>query len=86
MPHLDTLDRVLPYLSELGALHERHGVARQHIDLLGLAFCCAIRGVVQGGGVRGGHLHETTKVNILFLVWLSLHARNDWMINKQKNH
>ena len=63
---MDQLDRVLPYLAELGALHQKHGVARQHIDLLGLAFCSAIRGVVQGGGVKGGHLHETTKA------WISL--------------
>ena len=63
---MDQLDRVMPYLAELGALHQKHGVARQHIDLLGLAFCSAIRGVVQGGGVRGGHLHETTKA------WITL--------------
>ena len=63
---MDQLDRVLPYLAELGALHQKHGVARQHIDLLGLAFCSAIRGVVQGGGVKGGHLHETTKA------WITL--------------
>ena len=63
---MDQLDRVLPYLAELGALHQKHGVARQHIDLQGLAFCSAIRGVVQGGGVKGGHLHETTKA------WISL--------------
>ena len=63
---MDQLDRVLPYLAELGALHQKHGVAKQHIDLLGLAFCSAIRGVVQGGGVNGGHLHETTKA------WISL--------------
>ena len=44
---MDQMDRVLPYLAELGALHQRHGVAKQHIDLLGLAFCAAIRGVVQ---------------------------------------
>ena len=47
VPHMDQMDRVLPYLAELGALHQRHGVAKQHIDLLGLAFCAAIRGVVQ---------------------------------------
>ena len=63
---MDQMDRVLPYLAELGALHQRHGVARQHLDLLGLVFCAAIRGVVQGGGVRGGHLHETTKA------WMTL--------------
>ena len=63
---MDQMDRVLPYLAELGALHQRHGVAKQHIDLLGLAFCAAIRGVVQGGGVKGGHLHETTKA------WITL--------------
>ena len=81
VPHMDQMDRVLPYLAELGALHQRHGVAKQHIDLLGLAFCAAIRGVVQvrqniylvstktisqGGGVKGGHLHETTKA------WITL--------------
>ena len=66
VPHMDQMDRVLPYLAELGALHQRHGVAKQHIDLLGLAFCAAIRGVVQGGGVKGGHLHETTKA------WMTL--------------
>ena len=48
---MDQMDRVLPYLAELGALHQRHGVAKQHIDLLGLAFCAAIRGVVQVGAV-----------------------------------
>ena len=37
-------------------------VCRQHLDLLGLAYCSAIRGVVQGGGMKGGLLHETTKV------------------------
>ena len=64
---MDQMDRLLlPYLAELGALHQRHGVARQHLDLLGLAFCAAIRGVVAGGGVRGGHLHETTKA------WMTL--------------
>jgi len=61
VPHLDQRDRVLPYLVELGALHQREGVARHHLDLLGLAYCSAIRGVVQGGGMRGGLLHETTK-------------------------
>ena len=50
VPHMDQMDRVLPYLAELGALHQRHGVAKQHIDLLGLAFCAAIRGVVQVTG------------------------------------
>ena len=52
---MDQMDRVLPYLAELGALHQRHGVAKQHIDLLGLAFCAAIRGVVQ--------------VTFLYLLW-----------------
>ena len=66
VPHMDQMDRVMPYLAELGALHQRHGVAKQHIDLIGLAFCAAIRGVVQGGGVKGGHLHETTKA------WITL--------------
>ena len=28
VPHLDQRDRVLPYLVELGALHQREGVAR----------------------------------------------------------
>ena len=28
IPHMDQLDRVLPYLAELGALHQRQGVAR----------------------------------------------------------
>ena len=50
---MDQMDRVLPYLAELGALHQRHGVAKQHIDLLGLAFCAAIRGVVQVTGQLG---------------------------------
>ena len=53
VPHMDQMDRVLPYLAELGALHQRHGVAKQHIDLLGLAFCAAIRGVVQVTGQLG---------------------------------
>ena len=44
---MDQMDRVMPYLAELGTLHQRHGVAKHHIDLLGLAFCAAIRGVVQ---------------------------------------
>ena len=63
---MDQMDRLLPYLAHLGAQHQHHGVARQHLDLLGLAFCAAIRGVVAGGGVRGGHLHETTKA------WMTL--------------
>ena len=67
VPYMDQMDRVMPYLAELGALHQQHGVARQHLDLLGLAFCSAIRGVVQGGGVRGGHLHETTKAWIMLI-------------------
>ena len=29
VPHLDQRDRVLPYLVELGALHQREGVSRQ---------------------------------------------------------
>ena len=66
VPHMDQMDRVMPYLAEMGALHQRHGEAKQHIDLIGLAFCAAIRGVVQGGGVKGGHLHETTKA------WITL--------------
>ena len=65
---MDQMDRMLPYLAELGALHQHHGVSRQHLDLLGLAFCAAIRGVVQGGGVRGGHLHETTKAWITLIM------------------
>ena len=65
---MDQMDRLLPYLAELGALHQQHGVSRQHLDLLGLAFCAAIRGVVQGGGVRGGHLHETTKAWITLIM------------------
>ena len=68
VPHMDQMDRLLPYLAELGALHQQHGVSRQHLDLLGLAFCAAIRGVVQGGGVRGGHLHETTKAWITLIM------------------
>ena len=66
VPHMDNMDRVVSYLTELGALHERQGVARQHLDLLGLAYCFAIRGIVQGAGVQGGLLHETTKA------WMSL--------------
>ena len=62
LPHLEQLEVVLPYLQDLGRLHQRHGVQRHHIDLVGLAYCCAIRGVVQGGGVKGGPLHDTTKV------------------------
>jgi hypothetical protein len=63
LPHLEQLEVVLPYLKDLGRLHQRHGVRRHHIDLVGLAYCCAIRGVVQGGGVKGGPLHDTTKVS-----------------------
>ena len=78
VPHMDQMDRVLPYLAELGALHERQGIARwtriiwqigflmfnfcmavltisarqwhlhrHHLDLLGMAYCFALRGVVQ---------------------------------------
>ena len=59
---MDQMDRVLPYLAELGALHQRHGVAKQHIDLLGLAFCAAIRGVVAGGGVKAMILLQDCKI------------------------
>ena len=33
IPHMDQLDRVLPYLAELGALHQRQGVARSGCNL-----------------------------------------------------
>ena len=64
VPHMDQMDRVLPYLAELGAVHQKQGIARwfeidntnacmtrhlqrHHLDLLGLAYCSALRGVVQ---------------------------------------
>ena len=34
--------------------------------LVGLAYCWAIRAVIQGTGVKGGPLHDTTKV-VFFL-------------------
>ena len=67
---MDQMDRVLPYLAELGALHQRHGVAKQHIDLLGLAFCAAIRGVVQVR--REGEMNVTNKTEMqthMFIAW-----------------
>ena len=33
IPHLEQLEVVFQYLAELGALHQKKGVKRHHIDL-----------------------------------------------------
>ena len=50
IPNLDCLDACIEYLTDLGRKHQKYGVRREHLDLLALVFCSAIRGVVATQG------------------------------------
>lgn len=50
IPNLDSLEICQDYLTDLGAKHQHHGVRREHLDLLALVYCAAVRGVVATQG------------------------------------
>ena len=50
IPNLDNLEACHDYLRDLGAKHQQHGVRREHLDLMALVYCSAIRGVVATQG------------------------------------
>ena len=50
IPNLDNLDTCIDYLTELGRKHQVYGVRREHLDLLALVYCAAVRGVVATQG------------------------------------
>ena len=50
IPNLDNLEVCHDYLRDLGAKHQQHGVRREHLDLMALVYCSAIRGVVATQG------------------------------------
>ena len=50
IPNLDNLECCFDYLRDLGAKHQQHGVRREHLDLMALVYCSAIRGVVATQG------------------------------------
>ena len=58
IPNLDSLESCQDYLRELGAKHQGHGVRREHLDLLALVYCAAVRGVVATQG-------KCTNINLL---------------------
>ena len=51
IPNLDNLEACHDYLRDLGAKHQQHGVRREHLDLMALVYCSAIRGVVATQGI-----------------------------------
>ncbi len=51
IPHLDALESCEDYLMELGRKHQTYGVRREHLDLLALVYCAAVRGVVATQGI-----------------------------------
>jgi hypothetical protein len=50
IPNLDCLQTCEDYLRELGRKHQQYGVRREHLDLLALVYCAAVRGVVSTQG------------------------------------
>ena len=50
IPNLDCLDTCIDYLNDLGRKHQNYGVRREHLDLLALVYCAAVRGVVATQG------------------------------------
>lgn len=50
IPNLDCIEQCQDYLKELGAKHQHYGVRREHLDLLALVYCAAVRGVVATQG------------------------------------
>jgi len=67
IPHLDNLETCEDYLEDLGRRHYEIGVRVEHLDLLALVYCSAVRAVVAGQGVRGGPLFDTTRAWFHFL-------------------
>ena len=50
IPNLDNLETCHDYLRDLGAKHQQYGVRKEHLDLMSLVYCSAIRGVVATQG------------------------------------
>ena len=50
IPHLDNLETCEEYLENLGKRHYEIGVRVEHLDLLALVYCSAVRAVVAGQG------------------------------------
>lgn len=50
IPNLDSPESCQDYLRELGAKHQAYGVRQEHLDLLALVYCAAVRGVVATQG------------------------------------
>ena len=52
IPSLDCLETCTDYLNDLGRKHQNFGVRREHLDLLALVYCTAVRGVVATQGKK----------------------------------
>ena len=63
IPNLDNLEACHDYLRDLGAKHQQHGVRREHLDLMALVYCSAIRGVVATQGKFS--IFETSSDHVL---------------------
>ena len=50
IPNLDNLEVVEEYLENLGHRHAKAGVRIEHLDLLALVYCSAVRAVVANQG------------------------------------
>ena len=50
IPNLDNLEPVEEYLESLGQRHAKAGVRVEHLDLLALVYCSAVRAVVANQG------------------------------------
>ena len=50
IPNLDNLETVEEYLETLGKRHAKAGVRIEHLDLLALVYCSAVRAVVANQG------------------------------------
>ncbi len=67
VPHLDSLENTEEYLMELGRKHQNYGVRREHLDMLALVYCAAVRGVVATQGMdKNRTLDGTTKFSVYF--------------------
>ena len=51
IPNLDNLESVEEYLETLGRRHAKAGVRIEHLDLLALVYCSAVRAVVANQGL-----------------------------------
>ena len=51
IPNLDNLETVEEYLETLGRRHAKAGVRIEHLDLLALVYCSAVRAVVANQGM-----------------------------------